>query len=61
MTAILGRMATYTGRTVTWDEGFKSEKTLMSAKIVDWNTMPLTLPDSAGWYQLPLPGLVLDV
>jgi predicted dehydrogenase len=61
MTAILGRMATYTGRTVTWDEGFKSEKTLMPAKVVDWNTMPLTLPDSNGLYRLPLPGLVLDV
>jgi len=61
MTAILGRMATYTGRTVTWDEAFKSEKTLMPAKIVDWNTMPLTLPDANGAYKLPLPGLVMDV
>jgi predicted dehydrogenase len=61
MTAILGRMATYTGRTVTWDEGAKSEKTLMPAKIVDWNTMPLTLPDASGAYKLPLPGLVIEV
>ena len=61
MTAILGRMATYTGRTVTWEEGIQSEKTLMPAKIVDWNTMPLTLPDANGVYRLPAPGLVRDV
>jgi myo-inositol 2-dehydrogenase/D-chiro-inositol 1-dehydrogenase len=61
MTAILGRMATYTGRTVTWEEGFSSKKTLMPPKIVDWNTMPLTLPDANGLYRLPQPGLVTDV
>jgi hypothetical protein len=33
----------------------------MPAKIVDWSTMPLTLPDAEGRYRLPLPGLVMDV
>ena len=46
---------------VTWDEAIKSEKTLMPAKITDWNTMPLTLPDANGLYRLPAPGLLLDV
>jgi predicted dehydrogenase len=61
MTAILGRMATYTGRTVAWDEAFSSKKTLMPPKIVDWNTMPLLLPDANGLYRLPAPGLIVDV
>jgi predicted dehydrogenase len=61
MTAILGRMATYTGRLVTRDEGFNSTKTLMPEKIVDWSTMPLTLPDANGMYKLPLPGLIREV
>ncbi len=42
MTAILGRMATYTGRTVTWEEGFQSKGALGPEQIVDWKTMPLT-------------------
>ncbi|MBS0208373.1 MAG: Gfo/Idh/MocA family oxidoreductase [Planctomycetes bacterium] len=61
MTAILGRMATYTGRTVTWDEGFKSTKTLMPEQITGWDTMPLTLPSAEGYYKLPAPGLLRDV
>jgi predicted dehydrogenase len=61
MTAILGRLATYTGRTVTWDEGFNSTHNLGPEKIVDWKTMPLTLPDAEGLYKLPAPGLIRDV
>jgi predicted dehydrogenase len=61
MTAILGRMATYTGRTVTWEEGLKSTRALGPEKIVDWRTAPLTLPDAEGRYKLPQPGLLRDV
>lgn len=61
MTAILGRMATYTGRTVTWEEGFNSPRALGPAQIVDWQTKPLTLPDAAGLYKLPQPGLIREV
>jgi myo-inositol 2-dehydrogenase/D-chiro-inositol 1-dehydrogenase len=61
MTAILGRMATYTGRTVTWEEGFQSKRALRPEQIVDWKTMPLTLPDDAGMYKLPQPGLIREV
>ncbi|MGC3970303.1 MAG: Gfo/Idh/MocA family oxidoreductase [Pirellulales bacterium] len=61
MTAILGRMATYTGRTVTWEEGFNSKRGLGPEQIVDWKTMPLTLPDAEGLYKLPQPGLLRDV
>jgi myo-inositol 2-dehydrogenase / D-chiro-inositol 1-dehydrogenase len=61
MTAILGRMATYTGRTVTWEEAFKSTRALGPAEVVDWQTKPLTLPDAQGFYKLPQPGLIRDV
>lgn len=61
MTAILGRMATYTGRTVSWDEGFGQGSALVPEQIAGWDTLPLTLPDSEGLYRLPRPGIVRDV
>jgi predicted dehydrogenase len=61
MTAILGRMATYTGRTVRWDEGFEKGSSLAPDKIAGWDTQPLTLPDADGLYRLPSPGVVRDV
>ena len=61
MTAILGRMATYTGRTVTWDEGLAKGRSLAPDKIAGWDTAPLTLPDSDGLYPLPKPGIARDV
>jgi myo-inositol 2-dehydrogenase / D-chiro-inositol 1-dehydrogenase len=61
MTAILGRLATYTGRTVRWEEAFQSEKSLAPEKWVGWNTIPKTLPNAEGRYPLPQPGLIQDV
>ena len=40
LTAIMGRMATYTGKAVTWEEALNSEENLMPASL-DWN---MTLP-----------------
>ncbi len=61
MTAILGRLATYTGRTVTWDEAFASTKSLAPETWDGWNTIPKTLPGPDGRYPLPQPGLIQDV
>ena len=61
MTAILGRMATYSGRTVTWEEGFGSTQALAPEQIAGWDTLPLTLPDQHGLYKLPMPGIERDV
>jgi myo-inositol 2-dehydrogenase / D-chiro-inositol 1-dehydrogenase len=61
MTAILGRLATYTGRTVTWEEAFHSEKSLAPEKWDGWNTVPKTVPHEDGRYPLPQPGLIQDV
>ncbi|REK18335.1 MAG: gfo/Idh/MocA family oxidoreductase [Planctomycetota bacterium] len=61
MTAILGRMATYTGRTVTWDEGFASQCVLTPETMAGWDTAPRKLPDSDGLYRLPMPGIDREV
>ncbi|MFS4415454.1 Gfo/Idh/MocA family protein [Maribacter sp. 2307ULW6-5] len=55
MSAILGRMATYTGKVVTWEEAMKSEELLVPAEM-DWNSTPPTLPDANGNYPVPVPG-----
>ncbi len=56
MTSILGRMATYSGRTVTWDEAIKSEVDLMPKKYT-WDANPQVLPDENGYYPIPVPGV----
>jgi predicted dehydrogenase len=55
MTGILGRMATYTGKAVTWDEAFNSNETL-TTDAETWDAMPLTRPDAAGKYPVAAPG-----
>ena len=45
--AIMGRMAAYTGKKVTWEQAFNSQQRLVPEKM-DWNTrieqLPLALP-----------------
>lgn len=55
MTSILGRMATYSGQKIKWDDAINSNINLMPDKF-DWNAMPKTLPDSKGFYPIPVPG-----
>ena len=55
MTAIMGRMATYSGKKIKWEEALNSEINLMPDKYT-WDTLPKTLPDKDGWYQIPMPG-----
>jgi predicted dehydrogenase len=45
LTAIMGRMAAYTGKAVTWEQALNSEENLMPAKL-DWNA-PLPVPPVA--------------
>jgi predicted dehydrogenase len=57
MTAIFGRMATYTGKTLTWDQAFNSELTLCNVDaLVDLNSPAPLQPDSEGRYPVPVPG-----
>jgi myo-inositol 2-dehydrogenase/D-chiro-inositol 1-dehydrogenase len=55
MTAILGRMATYTGKKITWDKAINSREVLVPDNL-SWNSEPPTLPDNNGKYLIPVPG-----
>jgi predicted dehydrogenase len=55
MTAILGRMATYSGQVVEWDKAINSGINL-APPAYDWNAMPLVLPDANGMYPCAVPG-----
>ena len=55
MTAIMGRMATYSGKIITWDEAVNS-KVNLAPEPYSWDAKPQSLPDSNGMYALPIPG-----
>ena len=55
LTAIMGRMATYTGKEITWEQALNSQQVLVPNDL-SWNSTPPTLPDSNGRYSIPKPG-----
>ena len=55
MTSILGRMATYSGKEISWDEAISSQVALVPEAYA-WNANPPTLPDENGRYPIPMPG-----
>ena len=55
LTAILGRMATYTGKKITLEEALNSELHLMP-ETVTWDSTPPSVPDTEGNYPIPTPG-----
>lgn len=56
MTAILGRMATYSGKIVKWDEAVKSELDLMP-KTLAWDAPTPVNPGPNGIYPCAIPGV----
>lgn len=57
MTAILGRMSTYSGQRIEWDKALASGHRLVpDSNKLGWDIEPPTLPDSEGNYQVPEPG-----
>lgn len=60
MTAILGRMATYSGKVVTWKEATESQIDLSPAEY-SWDATPPVVPDSNGNYPVPVPGKTVVV
>jgi predicted dehydrogenase len=56
LTAIMGRMATYSGKMVSWDEAMNSRLQLVPDGPLDWNTVPPIVPDPDGWYPVAMPG-----
>jgi predicted dehydrogenase len=56
MTAILGRMATYSGQVVEWDKALNSGVSLQPASY-DFAAAPPVVPDEQGFYKIPTPGV----
>jgi myo-inositol 2-dehydrogenase / D-chiro-inositol 1-dehydrogenase len=55
MTAILGRMATYSGQIIEWDAALNSQLSLMPKRFA-WDAPPPVLPDENGFYPIAVPG-----
>ncbi|MDH4090278.1 MAG: Gfo/Idh/MocA family oxidoreductase [Cyclobacteriaceae bacterium] len=56
MTAIMGRMATYSGEVIEWDKALNSGISIMPEKFA-WDANPPTLPDANGFYPIATPGV----
>lgn len=56
MTAIMGRMATYSGEIIEWDKALNSGISIMPEKFA-WDANPPTLPDANGFYPIATPGV----
>jgi predicted dehydrogenase len=55
MVSILGRMCTYSGKEISWDEAINSDHSIMP-KEYSFEAEPPTLPDENGRYPIPVPG-----
>jgi predicted dehydrogenase len=54
--AIMGRMATYTGKVITWEHAMNSKEDL-SPSSYTWDGQPPILPDENGKYPIAIPGV----
>ncbi len=60
MTALMGRMATYSGKQVKWDDAMNSQIDLFPDKLA-WDAMPKSLPNKDGLYEVAVPGKTIAV
>lgn len=56
LTAIMGRMAAYSGKVVKREDALASEIDLMPEKFA-WDALPKNLPNENGEYAVPIPGI----
>ena len=56
MTAILGRMATYSGKVIQWDEAMEMDHSLVP-ELHSFNDTAPVLPNQKGDYPIPIPGI----
>jgi predicted dehydrogenase len=56
MTALLGRMATYSGQVIEFDKALNSGINIMPAKFA-WDANPPIMPDANGFYPIATPGV----
>lgn len=55
MTSILGRMCTYSGQLIEWNDALNSQVSLMPNKYT-WDAKPPVTPDANGHYPIAVPG-----
>lgn len=60
LTSIMGRFATYTGKTVTWEQAMNSNVNLFPNEL-SWDADPPVLPDENGVYPITIPGTGVEV
>jgi predicted dehydrogenase len=60
LTSIMGRMATYSGKVIKWDEALNSGINLFPEKLA-WDALPKLLPGSDGYYPVAVPGKTIVV
>ncbi|WP_281540611.1 Gfo/Idh/MocA family protein [Maribacter aestuarii] len=58
MSAILGRMATYSGKVIKWDEAMQSDLKLAPDEL-SWDSPAPVQPNADGFYTIPTPGKTL--
>jgi len=56
MTAIMGRMATYSGQEIEWEQALASDLQLVPDTF-GWDVTPPVTPDENGYYAVPHPGV----
>lgn len=56
LSAIMGRMATYSGKVITWEDALNGE-TLLVPDNLDWDVDPPVMPDADGRYPVAIPGV----
>ncbi|HRA88517.1 MAG TPA: dehydrogenase, partial [Planctomycetaceae bacterium] len=56
LTAIMGRLAAYSGTEVTWDDTLNSKETLAPKPAHSLTDIPPTQPDKFGDYATPVRG-----
>jgi hypothetical protein len=56
MTAIMGRLATYTGEVIDWDKALNSGINIMPSTFA-WDAQPPVKPDANGFYPIATPGV----
>tara|TARA_R110002049_G_scaffold308754_1_gene513866 strand:- start:4006 stop:5334 length:1329 start_codon:yes stop_codon:yes gene_type:complete len=57
MTAIMGRMATYSGQEITWEKAMAAELNIVpDENQLSFDAMPPVNPDEFGNYPVPVPG-----
>jgi myo-inositol 2-dehydrogenase / D-chiro-inositol 1-dehydrogenase len=60
LTSIMGRMATYSGKVVKWEDALNSNISLFPEKLA-WDALPKLLPEADGFYPIAVPGKTITV